>query len=504
MKKWVLGILLLMLLTACSDKVKDVTQEEPKQNEEEEKEEASEEIAEKTMKPVDIPAYPKATKRSIPVTNGFEDMANFKPDPILNENKATYDLKLTLDEADRFTVNAEIKVENHSNDTWNEMIFYLIPNAFIEENKPKHMEGVGKLTVEGVSVDGVNASYLLKHDTLYLPVEEGFAPGTHRVVSVNYSFVVPKPGIRFSKRNNNYYLAQWYPMLATYQSGWKKEDYISRGESYHTDFSDFTVTYHLPEEYMVFSSSDQDPKEPSTSGVLIKEDSKEFYMAITKDMKVVEGKAGDVEVRAIGLPSSENMDRVLTLSLNAVNYLSEQIAPFPHKQLDVIMDEGGMEYPGIVTVTPAESGHSHVIVHEVAHQWFYGLVSNDPYYDAYIDEGLTNFATYLYFIGYDERSPEGVFQTAHDNLKMVEGDQQKAGIPLHEYAGFGFMVANYELPSLKLWELTGSTEGAFAYLKKYAEMYSYKEVDSYEWLRFTKAFLQIEDNEVFSDWISLE
>ncbi|QOR66200.1 hypothetical protein IM538_20930 [Cytobacillus suaedae] len=504
MKKWVMGIFLIMLLTACSDKVEDVTQETPKQTEEVEKEEASKEIAEETPQPLEIPAFPKATKRTIPVTTGFEDIESFQLDPIVNENKATYDLNLTLDDVDRFTVNAEIKVENHSPDTWNEMIFYLIPNAFIEENKPKHMEGVGELTVEGVEVDGKDTRYLLKHDTLYIPAENGVVPGAERIVNVKYSFVVPEPGIRFSKRNNNYYLAQWYPMLATYSSGWKKEDYNSRGESYHTDFSDFTVTYQLPEEYMVFSSSDEDPKEASTTGVLVKNNIKDFYMAITKDMKVVEGMAGDVEVRAIGLPSSENMDRVLKLSLNAVNYLSEQIAPFPHKQLDLIMDEGGMEYPGIVTVTSAESGHSHVIVHEIAHQWFYGLVSNDPYYDTYIDEGLTNFATYLYFIGFDGRSPEGAFQTAHDNLKMVDGEQQKAGKPLHEYAGFGFMVANYEMPSIKLWELTGSTEAAFAYLKKYAELYSYKEVDSYEWLRFTKAYFKIEDNEVFSDWISLE
>ncbi len=504
MKKWVIGVLILLLLSACSDKVDDETQEIPKQTENVEKEEANEEVPEETSLPVEIPTFTKATKRTIPVTTGFEDIASFQPDPILNENKATYDLELTLDDADRFTVNAKIKVENHSNDTWNEMIFYLIPNAFIKENKPTHMEGVGELTVDSVSVNGLNASFLLKKDTLYIPAEDGVEPGAERVVNVKYSFVVPEPGIRFSKRNNNYYLAQWYPMLATYSSGWKKEDYNSRGESYHTDFSDFTVSYNIPEEYMIFSSSDEDPKEATMTGVLVKRNIKDFYMAITKDMKVFEGMAGDVEVRAIGLPSSENMDRVLTLSVNAVNYLSEMIAPLPHKQIDVIMDEGGMEYPGIVTVTSAESGHSHVIVHEIAHQWFYGLVSNDPYYDTYIDEGLTNFATYLYFIGHDGRSPEGAFEIAHEHLKMAEGKQQKAGIPLHEYAGFWFMVANYEMPSIKLWELTGSIEDAFAYLRKYVEFYSYQEVDSYEWLRFTKAYLQIEDNEVFSDWISLE
>lgn len=37
------------------------------------------------------------------------------------------------------------------------------------------------------------------------------------------------------------------------------------------------------------------------------------------------------------------------------------------------------------------------VVHELAHQWWYGLVGNDEYRDAWIDEPLTQFSTLLYY-----------------------------------------------------------------------------------------------------------
>jgi hypothetical protein len=52
------------------------------------------------------------------------------------------------------------------------------------------------------------------------------------------------------------------------------------------------------------------------------------------------------------------------------------------------LDFGGSEYPGVVFSTPDNA----TIAHEVAHQWFYGLVGNDQYNDPWLDESLTAFA----------------------------------------------------------------------------------------------------------------
>src|SRR5690606_25451358 len=38
-----------------------------------------------------------------------------------------------------------------------------------------------------------------------------------------------------------------------------------------------------------------------------------------------------------------------------------------------------------------------LVAHEVAHQWWYGLVGINPHRDAFLDEGLAEYAAVLYF-----------------------------------------------------------------------------------------------------------
>lgn len=508
MKKVMMILLAITLISACSNNANTV-QEKKEQKDHSRKEQVIKETTVEEEKQVVIPEYPKAAQRKIVGGKPVDPISSFKPTPIQNENKATYNLDLTMDSDEKFTVTAEVKVENKSKDVWNEIVFYFIPNAFTEENKPESLKDAAEVSVSKIELDGEKADYLLNHDTLYLPLEEGFKPGDEKSVTVSYSFTVPQFGYRLSNNFNNIYLAEWYPMLATYHSGWRKEDYILSGESYFTDYSDFKVKYSLPEEYMVLSTADNDPAAPSTSGELESQNVKEFYMALTKNMEVVQQTAGDVEVRVAGVASTDSLKQVLETSVKAVNYFSDKLSPYPHKQIDIIADEGGMEYPGIVTIGPLNGelknegrvSQYHALVHEIAHQWFYGIVNNDPYYDVFIDEGLTNFATYLFAIGHDKKTPEEAFEFAKEHASKTTA---LAHLPLPEYLNGGFMGANYEVPSLKLWELTGGEKEALSYLKKYVELYSYQEVDTAEWIRFTKSYFKKDEDQFFQEWISYE
>ena len=54
--------------------------------------------------------------------------------------------------------------------------------------------------------------------------------------------------------------------------------------------------------------------------------------------------------------------------------------------------EGGIEFPGHVMQGPDTAGRT--TPHEVAHQWFYGLVGDDQGRDPWIDEGLASYAEF--------------------------------------------------------------------------------------------------------------
>ncbi|MGQ4048696.1 M1 family aminopeptidase (plasmid) [Streptococcus suis] len=120
-------------------------------------------------------------------------------------------------------------------------------------------------------------------------------------------------------------------------------------------------------------------------------------------MEVHETEAKDgVKVRLFSR-SNHDKDPVasLTLAKNALTFYQDHIGDYPHKQLDIVLDdEQFMEYPGIVTINPYiddKRFYDISIVHEIAHQYFYGVVANDPYNNAWIDEGITEFATSMYF-----------------------------------------------------------------------------------------------------------
>jgi aminopeptidase N len=57
-----------------------------------------------------------------------------------------------------------------------------------------------------------------------------------------------------------------------------------------------------------------------------------------------------------------------------------------------------------------------VVVHEVAHQWFYNVVGNNQYQHAFMDESLANYLSVVYFAA--EYSADEANKQANLNLRL--------------------------------------------------------------------------------------
>ena len=72
----------------------------------------------------------------------------------------------------------------------------------------------------------------------------------------------------------------------------------------------------------------------------------------------------------------------------------------------------------------------------------------------------------------------------------------------------GFVRPNlYDRPVLKLWELFsdyGGLDTAIQFLHDYYKEYSFKEVDTKEFVRFTKVYFNLKDDTYFQDWLKLD
>ncbi|MFD6439857.1 M1 family metallopeptidase [Peribacillus sp. NPDC060186] len=430
----------------------------------------------------------------------------FSPKGLSPGSESEYDINMEMDVEGNFKIHSTTSIKNISTEEWKQLIFYFIPNMFTETNS--YLEKPSTVKVESINLDGKTVKFNLEKDTLTVPLNEKLEPNQNVVVDIKYEFTLPEKGLRFTKNENNYFLAQWYPMIATYRNHkWNKEEYLLKGETYHTAFSDFKIQYKLPKDLTIISSSDNDRYPSKRTGVLEGENLKEFYISLLKEPNVIQKKTGDITIRVFGVDENKELHKEISeIASEAMNYFQGTIGPYPHKQLDIILDELGMEYPGIVTV--GSYYHRKVnnldvvkrmVVHEIAHQWFYGMISNDPFHDAWLDEGITTLATSLFYAnqGNDISFDEELFRefTLPVNL------------PLDKYSSNEQSGYIYGKSSEMLWKVFQENGGelkAEDFLENYYDHYQYKEVNTQEFVRFLKYYLNLKGDDYFKDWILLE
>lgn len=460
-------------------------------------------------------AKPKTTQTSLFDENAPQigDLRKFEPQGVSNESNAIYDLSIEMQSSGEFDLTASIDVSNNSLDVWDKLVFYMIPNMFTKENKLERMLGSeGTFQINQVKVDGKPNEFTLHKDTLTVSLTDGLQQEKANKVEITYSFTFPEQGIRFTKAGIDYHLAQFYPMLANYQGGWNKNDYIGYGESYFTDFTDFKVHYKVPNGFTVVSSADDEVDEPSVSGVLEVKRSKEVFIGILKDSIMRKKMVGSTEIRVFGKQEDESLiDGWIDNAVEAFSYYEKNIGLYPRKQIDILIGPGAnMEYPGIVTVGGFDDAFmlKQTLQHEMAHQWFYGVVTNDPYTEGYLDEGFTEFTASLLRLDAEQLDEKLSFKHVKEYESTIRSTRKPSNLPLHDYeTGGRFFTYLYAQPTLKLWELFDKHDGietARAYLKAYYTNYAYKQVDTKEFVRFTKAYFLMEDDKFFKSWLKYE
>ena len=440
-------------------------------------------------------------------------LTDFSPKTVPSGHKSQYDIKLTMDKEGTFQIESTVHIKNASNDSWNQIVFYFIPNMFtqkIAEELNNPLASPSKVEITNITLNGDAAHYDLHKDTLSIPLKKELKPEKDVQITFSYHLTLPEKGFRFTKNNQNYYLAQFYPMLATYQNHqWNKKDYRLKGETYHTAFSDFQVSYHLPAGFTLASSSDQDMLPSKISDDLQANKVKEMFIAILHHPEIVRKVVNNVEIRVFDVEDNENLAAsISTVATDALKYFQKTIGPYPFKQLDIILDQSGMEYPGIVTAkTLAYAGPvdedrlKSMVVHEIAHQWFYGVISNDPYQNAWLDEGFAEFATSLYFSAkIKEKIPYEIYHQTAKELPLP------INLPLDQYKGASSSYTYGKALSMlwKLFENRGGAAEAKRFLKTYYHYYQYKEVDSKEFVRFSQQYFHMKDDAFFQDWLDLQ
>jgi aminopeptidase N len=135
---------------------------------------------------------------------------------------------------------------------------------------------------------------------------------------------------------------------------------------------------------------------------------REFTLALSPRFQVEEANAYGTRVVSYFLPEDAAAARsALYDAVAALEIYSDQFGPYPYREMAVVqapLTFHGMEFPGLDLIG-SQTYNKHIgdletlVVHEVAHQWWYNQVGSDQTAHPWLDEGLAEFSMYFYFLG---------------------------------------------------------------------------------------------------------
>ncbi len=208
--------------------------------------------------------------------------------------------------------------------------------------------------------------------------------------------------------------------------------------------------------------------------------------------------------------------RALDLSVDAIDHFSQAFGVYPYTELDVlpipIAGFAGVEYPGIIMISDAyytdpTFAHSYlldVVVHEVAHQWWYNVVGNDVLREPWLDEGLASYsAEYVY----TERSGQGerpVTKSRVGQLRQRNLHKKPIDTPVDEFSDAGAYVAVvYTRAPLFFDALRGELgdETFFRLLREYYARYAFKRATTVEFTQLTEEIAGRQLDTLFGEWL---
>ena len=353
-------------------------------------------------------------------------------------------------------------------------------------------------------------------DILALVLKSPLAPGEKINITTPFRVKIPL-GIysRLGHIGESYQITQWFPKPAVYdKDGWHPMPYLSQGEFY-SEYGTYDVTITLPKNYVVGATGDLvngeeeiawlDNKVTETK-LLLKEEKIGFWKKDGMDfpessteLKTLHYHQENVHDFAwfadkryyvlkgeVELPHSKNKVTTWAMFTNneaklwakSIEYLNDATyyyslwnGDYPYKHVTAVDGSisagGGMEYPNITVIGESYSAFSleQVIVHEVGHNWFYGILGSNERQHAWMDEGLNTFTENRYT---ETKYPEMDL----GGLGLPEGLMNKSGLNVYGPRGMydlGYLLnarRNYDQPiETTSQDFTPTNYGAIVYGK---------------------------------------
>lgn len=397
-----------------------------------------------------------------------------------------YTLSAVMDyDAHTVAVEETLDYINHTATELTDLLLLVEPNRYL-----------GGFTLESLTwEDGEEINpYSLNSVVLNIPLKQPLAPGASVNLSIAYKMILPNQTAPFGYTSRQANLGDWYPYVPPYVpgEGWLVREDAFYGEHLAYDMASFEVEIRLARPYAASGNpltiaASSLPRRDGDVYRYRHSPARNFVWTVSDQYLVQETQSNGIIVKSYAFPFHPLAERpALEETAKALALFNQLYSPYPHQALSIVEADflDGMEFDGLIFLSHAfydyytgdqKSNLTIIAAHEVAHQWFYGLVGNDQALEPWLDEALSTFSE-LYF--YENVYPD-LAEWWWENRIAFHDPQGWVDSTIYDAAGFyPYRDAVYLRGAMFLAELRDlmGREAFLAFLREYLAKYSYKQV----------------------------
>ena len=278
---------------------------------------------------------------------------------------------------------------------------------------------------------------------------EPVPPGGSVTLDIAFTAQLPQVFARTGFKDDFFLVGQWFPKLGVYETagmrgraagGWNCHQFHANSEFY-ADYGVYRVTITVPSDYKLAATGVRTHEHANSDGtttcIYEQADVHDFAWTADPDYLVVkstfsatkdvtpaeyarvaallgrsldEVKLSDVEITVMLQPGhAPQAERHVQAAKAGLKWFGLWYGRYPYKTLTVVDPApgaggaAGMEYPTFITAGSAWLFNywpfdrirtvEMVTVHEFGHQFWYAMVGNNEFEEAWLDEGINSYST---------------------------------------------------------------------------------------------------------------
>ena len=247
-----------------------------------------------------------------------------------------------------------------------------------------------------------------------IPLSAPIAPGETITLDIAWVSNIPRPFARTGVVGNYFFLGQWFPKIGVVDASgnWNCHQFHVLTE-FFADYGVYDVRMTVPLAWPLAATGVErerrDNSDATTTYRYYQEDVHDFAWTTSPDFleraaRFDQPGLPPVEMRLMLQPEhAAQAERHFEGTRTTLRYYGEWFGAYPYGHITIIdpawhSETGGMEYPTLFTVGTrwlnplADIYVEDTAVHEAGHQWWYGMVGSNEFEDAWMDEGINQYA----------------------------------------------------------------------------------------------------------------